>query len=151
MDCPAAEALLRKRIAKLLRYCRIMPMIHKNELPRMGAQGEPRHGRRVSTVLSGIETLKSIIRTVSKQLRYTLTKECLRCRAVHSGCLRPITLWLPHLLRSIRSYIRVCIGHFCSIVCQSDSLSVVGNDRSALIHSVEQLLCKSRRHIDTAV
>ena len=33
----------------------------------MGAQGEPRHGRRGSTVLSGIETLKSIIRTVSWQ------------------------------------------------------------------------------------
>ena len=57
----------------------------------------------------------------------------------------------PHLLRCIRSYIRVCIGHLCSIVCQSDSLSVVGNNRSALIHSVEQLLCKSRRHIDTSV
>ena len=33
--------------------------VSSNELPRMGAQGEPRHGRRVSTVLSGIEALKA--------------------------------------------------------------------------------------------
>ena len=100
--------LLRERIAELLRYCRIMHTIHRNELPLgcnisllfkrkldttlssyapisqllsdyspclveallMGCnrywshygvssnvQGEPRHGRRVSTVSSGIDTL----------------------------------------------------------------------------------------------
>ena len=116
--------------------------------------------------------------TVSKQLRYALTKERLCCMAVTPATYAPYAVaemgeeWYalprycapvvfpyylknyqsnPHLLRSIRSYIRVCIGHLCSIVCQSDSLSVVGNNRSALIHSVEQLLCKSRRHIDTSV
>lgn len=113
--------------------------------------------------------------TVSRQLRYALTKERLCCMAVTPATYAPYAVaemgedvcapavcapvafpyykiqCNPHLLRSIRSHIRVCIGHLCSIVCQSDSLSVVGNNRSALIHSVEQLLCKSRRHIDTSV
>lgn len=115
--------------------------------------------------------------TVSRQLRYALTKERLCCMAVTPATYAPyavaemggedvcapavcgagrlpVLLKIPsnpHLLRSIRSHIRVCIGHLCSIVCQSDSLSVVGNNRGALIHSVEQLLCKSRRHIDTSV
>ena len=34
-----------------------MHTIHRNELPQMGAQGEPRHGRRVSTVSSSIVNL----------------------------------------------------------------------------------------------
>ena len=88
-DCPAAEALFRKRIAKLPSYCRIMHTIHKNELPRMGAQGESRHGRRVSTVLSGIEALKSIIRTVSWQHSVANERTPL-LQGSHSGGLRPV-------------------------------------------------------------
>ena len=90
-DCPAAEALFRKRIAKLPSYCRIMHTIHKNELPRMGAQGESRHGRRVSTVLSGIETLKSIIRTVAWQHSVANERTPL-LQGSHSGGLRPVFL-----------------------------------------------------------
>ena len=79
----------RERIAKLPSYCRIMHTIHKNELPRMGAQGESRHGRRVSTVLSGIEALKSIIRTVSWQ--HSVANERTPLPQVsHSGGLRPV-------------------------------------------------------------
>lgn len=92
-DCRTAEVLLRKRIAKLLRYCRIMHMIHKNELPRMGAQGESRHGRRVSTVLSGIETLKSIIRTVSWQ--HSVANEGVP--TLHGS---PLRLFTPHYVVS---------------------------------------------------
>ena len=88
-DCPAAKALFRKRIAKLPSYCRIMHTIHKNELPRMGAQGESRHGRRVSTVLSGIEALKSIIRTVSWQHSVANERTPLLLGS-HSGGLRPV-------------------------------------------------------------
>ena len=88
-DCPAAEALFRKRIAKLPSYCRIMHTIHKTELPRMGAQGESRHGRRVSTVLSGIEALKSIIRTVSWQHSVANERTPL-LQGSHSGGLRPV-------------------------------------------------------------
>ena len=61
------HALSRERIAKLLRYCWIMHTMHRNELPRMAGQGEPRHGRRVSTVSSSIVKLKGIIPTVSWQ------------------------------------------------------------------------------------
>ena len=86
-DCHTAEALFRKRIAKLPSYCRIMHTIHKNELPRMGAQGKSRHGRCVSTVLSGIEALKSIIRTVSWQHSVANERTPL-LQGSHSGDLR---------------------------------------------------------------
>ena len=95
-DCPAAEALFRKRIAKLPSYCRIMHTIHKNELPRMGAQGESRHGRRVSTVLSGIEALKSIIRTVSWQHSVANERTPL-LQGSHSGGLRPTFICCPYI------------------------------------------------------
>ena len=36
-----------ERIAKPLRYCRIMHMKHRNDLPWRASRGEPRHGRRV--------------------------------------------------------------------------------------------------------
>ncbi len=47
--------VLIERVAKQLRYCRIMHMKHRNDLPWKASQGEPRHGRRVSTVSSGID------------------------------------------------------------------------------------------------
>ena len=51
--------VLIERIAKPLRYCRIMHMKHRNDLPWRASQGEPRHGRRVSTVSSSIEAQKA--------------------------------------------------------------------------------------------
>ena len=48
-----------ERIAKPLRYCRIMHMKRRNDLPWKASQGEPRHGRRVSTVSSSIEAQKA--------------------------------------------------------------------------------------------
>ena len=51
--------VLIERIAKPLRYCRIMHMKHRNDLPWKASQGEPRHGRRVSTVSSSIEAQKA--------------------------------------------------------------------------------------------
>ena len=53
-----------------------MHIMHRNELPRMGAQGEPRHGRRVSTVSSGIANLKGIIPTVSWLRSVAHAREC---------------------------------------------------------------------------
>ena len=55
----------------------------------MGAQGESRHGRRVSTVLSSIEALKSIIRTVSWQHSVANERTPL-LQGSHSGGLRPV-------------------------------------------------------------
>lgn len=51
--------VLIERIAKPLRYCRIMHMKHRNDLPWRASQGEPRHGRRVSMVSSSIEAQKA--------------------------------------------------------------------------------------------
>ncbi|ACR74299.1 Hypothetical protein EUBREC_0508 [Agathobacter rectalis ATCC 33656] len=47
------------RIAKLLRYCRNYAMKHRNAPAWTQGRGEPRHGRRVSTVSSGIEALQA--------------------------------------------------------------------------------------------
>ena len=69
------HVLSHERIAKLLRYCRIMHTIRRNELPWMAGQGEPRHGRRVSTVSSSIVKLKGIIPTVSWQCSVAHARE----------------------------------------------------------------------------
>nr|DAU91616.1 MAG TPA: hypothetical protein [Caudoviricetes sp.] len=54
-----AHALSRVRIAQWVRNCRNYAMKRRNAPARTQGRGEPRHGRRVSTVSSSIETLQA--------------------------------------------------------------------------------------------
>ena len=91
-----AHVLSRKRIAQWVRNCRNYATKHRNAPARTQGRGEPRHGRRVSTVLSGIEALKSIIRTVSWQHSVANERTPL-LQGSHSGGLRPTFICCPYI------------------------------------------------------
>ena len=65
-DTARAHAyVLIERIAKPLRYCRIMPVKHRNPQPWTAGEGVMRHGRRIKAGFVEHRKTMSIIRTAS--------------------------------------------------------------------------------------
>ena len=86
-----------------------MHMKHRNAQPWMAGQGVMRHGRRIKAGFVKHRKSKSIIPTVSKQLRYALTRE-----SVH----KPVT-WseAPHTVpkysleyNALKKYVSIAIN-----------------------------------------
>ena len=89
-----AHTIPRKRIAELLRDCRIV--LCKAEMPRHGRRGKEKssHGWRVSTVSSSYENLQSIICIVSWLRSVADTRVYAARRGARVN--RPVLLILQH-------------------------------------------------------
>ena len=87
MSPPAVAAhILPVSYAARLRYCRNYAVKHRNAQPWTAGQGVMRHGRRIKAGFVKHRKTVSIISTVSKPLRYSLTGSM--CATTADGDLR---------------------------------------------------------------